>query len=75
MCRRGVGLAVARFLEGQELEGARDEALYASAKDLYDMRASSVSQQTQWSVIEQSLRAFAERSAARHGCTDLRLPS
>ncbi|MFE8987584.1 hypothetical protein ACFYMI_07080 [Streptomyces collinus] len=44
-----VGLAVDRFLEGQELKGARDEALYASAKDLYDMR-DSVSQQTQWSV-------------------------
>ncbi|MET9812069.1 hypothetical protein [Streptomyces sp. NPDC006355] len=44
-----VGLAVDRFIEGQELKGARDEALYASAKDLYDMR-NSVSQQTQWSV-------------------------
>ncbi|WP_328768273.1 hypothetical protein [Streptomyces sp. NBC_00286] len=44
-----VGLAVDRFVEGQELKGARDEALYASAKDLYDMR-DSVSRQTQWSV-------------------------
>ncbi|MER5835703.1 hypothetical protein ABT116_33960 [Streptomyces sp. NPDC002130] len=44
-----VGLAVDRFIEGQELKGARDEALYASAKDLYDMR-DSVSQQTQWST-------------------------
>jgi hypothetical protein len=44
-----IGLAVDRLLEGQELEGARDEALYASAKDLYAMR-DSVNQQTQWSV-------------------------
>ncbi|MCQ9135060.1 hypothetical protein [Streptomyces hilarionis] len=44
-----VGLAVDRFLEGQELNGAKDEALYASAKDLYAMR-DSVNQQTQWSV-------------------------
>jgi hypothetical protein len=44
-----VGLAVDRFLEDQELKGAQDEALYASAKDLYDMR-DSVNQQTQWSV-------------------------
>ncbi|MEU9438779.1 hypothetical protein [Streptomyces sp. NPDC048252] len=46
-----VGLAVDRVLEGQELEGAKDEALYASAKDLYAMR-DSVNQQTQWSVAD-----------------------
>lgn len=46
-----IGLAVDRFVEGQELEGARDEALYASAKDLYKMR-DSVSQQTQLSVMD-----------------------
>ncbi|MFF4660208.1 hypothetical protein [Streptomyces sp. NPDC001381] len=44
-----VGLAVDRLFEGQELEGARDEALYSSAKDLYATR-DSVNQQTQWSV-------------------------
>ncbi|WP_416977141.1 hypothetical protein [Streptomyces sp. T028] len=44
-----VGLAVDRLFEGQELDGARDEALYSSAKDLYAMR-DSVNQQTQWSV-------------------------
>lgn len=41
-----IGLAVDRFLEGQELEGAKDEALYASAKDLYGMK-DSVNAQTQ----------------------------
>ncbi|WP_329221592.1 hypothetical protein OG352_31455 [Streptomyces sp. NBC_01485] len=44
-----VGLAVDRLIEDQELEGAKDGALYASAKDLYAMR-DSVNQQTQWSV-------------------------
>ncbi|WP_405616563.1 hypothetical protein [Streptomyces sp. NBC_00076] len=43
------GAAVDRLLEGQKLEGARDEALYYSSQDLFSMR-DSVSQQTQWSV-------------------------
>ncbi|MFI6037596.1 hypothetical protein ACIBBD_26155 [Streptomyces sp. NPDC051315] len=43
------GLAVDRVLEGQKLEGARDEALYSSAKDFYDSR-DSVSQQAQWAA-------------------------
>jgi hypothetical protein len=43
------GAAVDRLLEGQELEGAKDEALYRSSKDLFKMR-DSVSQQTQWAV-------------------------
>ncbi|MCX5351289.1 hypothetical protein OG901_26645 [Streptomyces mirabilis] len=41
--------AVDRLLEGQQLEGAKDEALYHSSQDLFRMR-DSVSQQTQWSV-------------------------
>ncbi|MFF4591316.1 hypothetical protein [Streptomyces sp. NPDC001388] len=43
------GSVVDRVLEGQELKGVKDEALYASAKDLYDSR-DSVSQQTQWAA-------------------------
>ncbi|MFF4039455.1 hypothetical protein [Streptomyces sp. NPDC001816] len=46
-----IGLAVDRLMEGQELEGARDGALYASAKDLYATR-DSVNQQTQSSVSD-----------------------
>ncbi|MGW0885141.1 hypothetical protein [Streptomyces sp. NPDC002671] len=43
------GAAVDRLLEGQQLQGAEDEALYHSSKDLFKMR-DSVSQQTIWSV-------------------------
>ncbi|MGW5196705.1 hypothetical protein [Streptomyces spiralis] len=43
------GGAVDRLIEGQQLEGARDQALYQSSKDLFKMR-DSVSQQTLWSV-------------------------
>lgn len=45
------GAAVDRVLQGQELNGSRDEALYRSAGDLYDSR-DSVSQQTQWAAGE-----------------------
>lgn len=45
------GAAVDRLLQGQELNGSRDEALYRSAGDLYDSR-DSVSQQTQWAAGE-----------------------
>jgi hypothetical protein len=54
------GGAVDRLIEGQEMHGAKDEGLYASAKDLYAMR-DSVNQQTQWST---------EDALARHH-TDL----
>ncbi|MGW0835989.1 hypothetical protein [Streptomyces prunicolor] len=47
--RAVAGGAVDRLLEGQEMRGAKDEGLYASAKDLYAMR-DSVNQQTQWST-------------------------
>jgi hypothetical protein len=43
------GAAVDRLVEGQQLNGAKDEALYESAKDLYKMK-DSVNQQTQSSV-------------------------
>ncbi|SOD86006.1 hypothetical protein [Streptomyces sp. Ag109_G2-15] len=43
------GGAVDRLIEGQEMHGAKDQGLYASAKDLYAMR-DSVNQQTQWST-------------------------
>ncbi|WP_405887107.1 hypothetical protein OG739_23450 [Streptomyces longwoodensis] len=46
-----IGLAVDRLTDGQQLEGARDQALYSSAKDLYAMR-DSVNQQTQWSALD-----------------------
>ncbi|MFF8861341.1 hypothetical protein ACF08B_04740 [Streptomyces sp. NPDC015139] len=46
-----IGLAVDRLMEGQEMDGARDGALYASAKDLYATR-DSVNQQTQSSVAD-----------------------
>ncbi|MEV6406740.1 hypothetical protein AB0M58_28025 [Streptomyces bobili] len=46
-----VGLAVDRLIGGQELHGAKDAALYESAKDLYATR-DSVNQQTQWSVAD-----------------------
>ncbi|MFH9554363.1 hypothetical protein [Streptomyces sp. NPDC017435] len=45
------GSAVDRLLEGQELKGAKDQGLYASAKDLYEMRASA-GQQAQWSTLD-----------------------
>ncbi|MFF9408764.1 hypothetical protein ACF1B0_25045 [Streptomyces anandii] len=41
--------AVDRLIEAQQMHGARDQALYSSAKDLYAMR-DSVNQQTQWST-------------------------
>jgi hypothetical protein len=56
------GSVVDRVLEGQELNGVKDEALYASAQDLYNAR-DSVSQQTQWA---------AEDTIRRH---DLDLPT
>ncbi|MEV5534318.1 hypothetical protein [Streptomyces prunicolor] len=43
------GGAVDRLIEGQEMHGAKDVGLYASAKDVYAMR-DSVNQQTQWST-------------------------
>ncbi|WP_225101295.1 hypothetical protein [Streptomyces sp. CoH27] len=43
------GAAVDRLIEGQQMQGAKDEGLYSSAKDLYAMR-DSVNQQTQWST-------------------------
>ncbi|MFJ4428030.1 hypothetical protein [Streptomyces bobili] len=43
------GAAVDRLVEGQQLNGAKDEALYESSKDLYKMK-DSVNQQTQSSV-------------------------
>ncbi|MFE9678620.1 hypothetical protein ACFYO5_31680 [Streptomyces sp. NPDC006259] len=45
------GLAVDRVLEGQQLEGTKDRALYDSAKDFYDSR-DSVSQQAQWAAAD-----------------------
>ncbi|GGY72225.1 hypothetical protein GCM10010300_14410 [Streptomyces olivaceoviridis] len=43
------GAAVDRLLDGQQMKGAEDQALYYSSKDLFAMR-DSVSQQTIWSV-------------------------
>jgi hypothetical protein len=43
------GMAVGRLLEGRELEGALDEAVYRNGKDL-SATQDSVNQQTQWSV-------------------------
>jgi hypothetical protein len=43
------GAAVDRLIDGQQMQGAKDNGLYTSAKDLYAMR-DSVNQQTQWSV-------------------------
>ncbi|MER6559883.1 hypothetical protein ABT300_19545 [Streptomyces sp. NPDC001027] len=43
------GSAVDRLIDGQQLDGAKDEALYHSSQDLFRMR-DSVSQQTQWSM-------------------------
>lgn len=43
------GGAVDRLIEGQEMHGAKDKGLYASAKHLYAIR-DSVNQQTQWST-------------------------
>jgi hypothetical protein len=45
------GLAVDRVLEGQQLEGTKDRALYDSAKDFYNSR-DSVSQQAQWAAAD-----------------------
>ncbi|ARP71803.1 hypothetical protein LK07_20855 [Streptomyces pluripotens] len=49
------GGAVDRLVEGQQLDGAKDEALYRSSRDLFMMR-DSVSQQTQWSVEDALVR-------------------
>ncbi|MFI8238827.1 hypothetical protein ACIF83_16405 [Streptomyces sp. NPDC085866] len=62
-----IGLAVDRLLEGQELDGARDGALYASAKDLYASR-DSVNQQTQSSVEDALKRHHVD--LPRDGSTD-----
>ncbi|MFI7294079.1 hypothetical protein [Streptomyces sp. NPDC050121] len=62
------GSAVDRLLEGQELKGAKDEALYASAKDLYEMRE-SVNQQAQWSTLEALDRRHVD--LPRDGTADL----
>ncbi|MDR6980574.1 hypothetical protein J2X68_007314 [Streptomyces sp. 3330] len=43
------GMAVGRLLEGRELEGAMDEAVYRNGQDLSGTQ-DSVNQQTQWSV-------------------------
>ncbi|MEU8654011.1 hypothetical protein [Streptomyces sp. NPDC048737] len=43
------GMAVGRLLEGRELDGALDEAIYRNGQDLSSTQE-SVSQQTQWSV-------------------------
>ncbi|WP_405990432.1 hypothetical protein [Streptomyces sp. NBC_00986] len=53
------GGAVDRLLEGQQMHGAKDEGLYASAKDLYAMR-DSVNQQTQWSTDDALARHHAD---------------
>lgn len=53
------GGAVDRLLEGQQMHGAKDEGLYASAKNLYAMR-DSVSQQTQWSTDDALARHHAD---------------
>ncbi|MFD9323017.1 hypothetical protein ACFWDQ_36110 [Streptomyces sp. NPDC060053] len=43
------GMAVGRLLEGRELDGALDEAVYRNGQDL-SRAQDSVNQQTQWSV-------------------------
>ncbi|MEU9665647.1 hypothetical protein AB0E25_08655 [Streptomyces bobili] len=43
------GMAVGRLLEGRELEGALDRAIYENAQNISSAQ-DSVSQQTQWSV-------------------------
>jgi hypothetical protein len=53
------GGAIDRLIEGQQLEGAQDEALYYSSKDLFSMR-DSVSQQAQWSVEDALTRHRVE---------------
>lgn len=45
------GAAIDRLLEGQKMDGSRDEALYRSASDVYESR-DSVSRQTQWAAEE-----------------------
>lgn len=45
------GAAVDRLVDAQKIEGARDEALYYSSKELFRMR-DSVTQQTQLSVSD-----------------------
>ncbi|MFJ2016799.1 hypothetical protein [Streptomyces nodosus] len=53
------GGAVDRLMEGRQMEGAKDEGLYESAKDLYVMR-DSVSQQAQWSADDALARHHVE---------------
>jgi hypothetical protein len=62
------GLAVDRVLKGQQLEGAEDEALYASAMDFYNSR-DSVSQQAQWAA--QDTIARNDLGLPEQGTSDL----
>ncbi|MET7288597.1 hypothetical protein [Streptomyces sp. NPDC005573] len=62
------GGAVDRLMESQQMHGARDEGLYASAKDLYAMR-DSVNQQTQWSATDALARHHVKFS--EDGANDL----
>ncbi|MFH9814360.1 hypothetical protein [Streptomyces sp. NPDC017230] len=43
------GMGVDRLMEGKELDGALDEAIYRTSHEFFGMR-DSVNQQTQWSV-------------------------
>lgn len=45
------GLAIDRFYEGKQLDGALDESLYRTGRDL-NRAQDSVVQQTQWSVLD-----------------------
>ncbi|KUL42866.1 hypothetical protein ADL12_08815 [Streptomyces regalis] len=60
--------------------GTEDDTAWATAscprtevRALFSIEATEYAPPTK-SVLLSSLRAFAERSAARHGCTDLKLP-
>jgi hypothetical protein len=45
------GMAVDRLMEGKEIDGALDDALYRTGQDLNSAQASAL-QQTQWSTID-----------------------
>ncbi|MFE0389440.1 hypothetical protein ACFW1F_36060 [Streptomyces bungoensis] len=62
------GGAVDRLIEGQQMNGAKDEGLYTSAKNLYAMR-DSVSQQTQWSAADALARHHV--NLPKDGANDL----
>ncbi|MFD0003533.1 hypothetical protein ACFVJ4_14070 [Streptomyces sp. NPDC127178] len=59
------GMAVDRLMEGKEIEGALDDALYRTGQDLNKAQESAL-QQTQWSAVD---AMGAHKSGLKEGAT------